>query len=193
VAFNLAVWLARAGVEAEVIDADPQATLSDVVEVRREEGYEPGLNLSDAKALKAQRWSPEAEVVIDVGTADMDAMLAALKVADRVLLPVPPSQADVWSAQRFLKLIRENFKQGPEVRAFINRGDTHRSVRETDEAAAALMSLGGLQFLKPRLAQRTVYRRSFSEGLAVFEMEPKSKGARELLSLFALVYPHLLS
>ena len=34
VTFNLAVWLAMAEVSVLVIDADPQATLSDVAEVR---------------------------------------------------------------------------------------------------------------------------------------------------------------
>ncbi len=34
VTFNLAVWLSMAGQEVLAIDVDPQATLSDVAEVR---------------------------------------------------------------------------------------------------------------------------------------------------------------
>jgi chromosome partitioning protein len=80
----------------------------------------------------------------------------------------------------------------PEILGFINRGDTHRAVRESDEAAAALVSLPGIRYLKARLAQRTVYRRSFSEGLAVFEQEPRGKGAAEWNSLAAILYADLL-
>ena len=76
---------------------------------------------------------------------------------------------------------------------FINRGDTHRAVRETDEAAAALVSLPGIRYIKPRLAQRTAYRRSFSEGLAVFELEPRGKGAAEWNALAAVLYADVLS
>jgi chromosome partitioning protein len=50
-----------------------------------------------------------------------------------------------------------------------------------------------IRFIKPRLSQRTVFRRSFSEGLAVFELEPRGKGAREFYALAAAIFPHLLS
>ncbi len=80
-----------------------------------------------------------------------------------------------------------------ELLGFINRGDTHPAVRETNETAAALVSLPGIKFLRPRLSQRTVFRRSFSEGLAVFELSARGKGSREFFSLAAALYPYLLS
>ena len=52
VTFNLAVWLAMAEVDVMVIDADPQATLSDVAEVRAEEGFEPQVQVFGSSALK---------------------------------------------------------------------------------------------------------------------------------------------
>lgn len=190
--FNLAVWLAHAKQRIRLIDADPQATLTDVVEVRSEEGYKPPVKVEDARALGPDLAKGVDEVLIDVGTADMASLKKALALADRVVMPVPPSQADVWSAQRFITLAREAAGEGIQIYSFINRADTNRAVRETDEAAAALVSLGGLEYLKTRLAQRTLYRRSFSEGLAVFEMEPRGKAAQEVRSLCALLYPHLL-
>ena len=39
VTFNLAIWLVMAECSVAVIDADPQATLTDALEVRREEGF----------------------------------------------------------------------------------------------------------------------------------------------------------
>jgi chromosome partitioning protein len=84
-------------------------------------------------------------------------------------------------------------KRKPELFGFINRGDTHRAVRESDEAAAALVSLPGIRFIKPRISTRTVFRRSFSEGLAVFELDPRGKGSREFFSLAAALYPNLVS
>ena len=49
--FNLALWLIRANRRVLVIDADPQATLSDVVDVRREEGFQPPVELMGSAAL----------------------------------------------------------------------------------------------------------------------------------------------
>lgn len=190
--FNLAVWLAHAKQRVQLIDADPQATLSDVVEVRIEEGYKPVLKVESAKALDGEVGKHADEVLIDVGTADMASLKKAIGMADRVIMPVPPSQADVWSAQRFITLAREAAGEGIRIYSFINRADTHRSVRETDEAAAALVTLPGLEYLKTRLAARTLYRRSFSEGLAVFEMEPRGKAAQEVRALCAKLYPQVL-
>ncbi|AHF04334.1 cobyrinic acid a,c-diamide synthase [Marichromatium purpuratum 984] len=193
VTFNLAVWLAMAERRVRLIDADPQATLSDVLEVRREEGFEPALAVEPLAALDDPALGEADEVLIDVGTADMAAMRRALAVCDRVLVPVQPSQADIWSAQRYIRLIaEEGLARTPEILGFINRGDTHHAVRETAEAAAALVALPGLRFIRPRLSQRTLFRRSFSEGLAVFELEHRGKGAREFLALAAALYPELV-
>lgn len=195
VTFNLAVWLALAERQVVVIDADPQATLSDVLEVRREEGYEPMVERLDSSALsQPEALAEHTDVLIDVGTASMDSFKHALAIADRVLVPVPPSQADIWSTQRFLRFLESvTAGRSPEVLGFINRGDTHRAIRESDEAAAALVSLPGIRYLKPRLSQRTAYRRSFSEGLAVFEQEPRGKGAAEWNALAAVLYADILS
>jgi chromosome partitioning protein len=194
VTFNLGVWLAMADVDVQLIDADPQATLSDVAEVRSEEGFEPHLIVRDRSALTPEGVLEHEETLIDVGTADMDALRTSLVLCDRVVVPVPPSQADIWSTQRFIHLVRSVEREvKPEILGFINRGDTHHAVRETNEAAAALVSLPDIRFLKPRLSQRTLFRRSFSEGLAVFELEPRGKGAKEFYGLAAALFPHLLS
>jgi len=195
VTFNLAIWLTMAECNVAVIDADPQATLTDALEVRSEEGFQPMVDRLDAKRLKDRDQLEEPdEVLIDVGTASMDNLKKAISIADRLLVPVPPSQADIWSTQRFLRFVESAAeKRRPEVLGFINRGDTHHAVRESDETAAALVSLPGIRYLKPRLSQRTVYRRSFSEGLAVFEQEPRGKGAAECNALAAVLYADLLA
>lgn len=195
ITFNLAVWLAMAEREVVAIDADPQATLTDVLDVRREEGFKPDIRLVDVAELDdTERLRGYGEVLIDVGTASMENMRRAVLSADRVVVPVPPSQADIWSTQRFIRFVESICEERkPDMFGFINRGDTHHAVRESDEAAAALVSLPGIRFLKPRLAQRTAFRRSFSEGLAVFELEPRSKGSMEWNAFAAVLYADVLS
>jgi len=189
ITFNLAVWLTRAGKKTVAYDFDPQRTLSDVAQVRQSEGFEPELTI-----YRQYRRVPnpkEYEFLVDVGASNMPALRRALKLADRVVVPVPPSQADIWATQRFLLLIASIVKESkpPEILAFINRADTHSSIRESDEAEEALHTLPGIKVLNSRIYQRTVYRRSFSEGLGVFELEPSAKAACEFEKFAASLYP----
>jgi chromosome partitioning protein len=191
VAFNLAVWLATNGRDVSLFDLDPQATLSDVAQIREEEEYLPAIKVTnDITKLKARK---NKEILVDVGTADFESMKLALSMAHRVVVPVPPSQADIWSTQRFMKIIDEVNEGGkkPEILGFINRADTHIHVRETGEAEEALLHLPGIKLIDVRLYQRTAYRRSFSEGLGVFELEPKSKAAAELNKLASILFSSL--
>lgn len=191
VAFNLALWLLAKGHRVQAVDLDPQGTLSDVLDVRQEEGYYPELPVTtDANAALGRRGAFD-HWLVDVGPSAMDTLMQAVAAADRVLIPVPPSQADVWSTHRFVREIRqrrEGRETGPGTEVFINRADTHQFVRETEETAEALQQIEGIHFLRPRLKQRTAFRRSFSEGLAVNELEPSGKAAEELDRLARAIF-----
>jgi len=188
VTFNLAVWLALNDYKVKIYDLDPQSTLSDVIDIRTEDEYEPKLSLSsDLDELKAKK---SDQVLIDIGTADTGAMKKAIAIADRIIVPVPPSQADIWSTQRFIKMVLDihGKKKMPQMLGFINRADTHLGVRETGEAEEALKMMPHIDLIPTRLYQRTTYRRSFSEGMAVFELEPKGKAAAEVNKFASIVY-----
>ncbi len=195
VAFNLGIWLETRGQPVVAYDLDPQCTLLDVAEIRREEGITPPFQVyNDKEALARQLGYHPGEVLVDVGAASVPSMMEALGIADRVLVPVPPSQPDVWATQRFLSILDEataKRKEKPELLAFINRADTHHAVRESDETEEALAMLPGVTVLPHRLFQRTIYRRSMSEGLAVFELERTSKAAGEFGTLASALYPDL--
>lgn len=180
VAFNLALWLASSGRGVVLCDLDPQSTLRDAVDVRVEMGHDPVVSVFGAVPKNAS-----GQVIIDIGLSDMAAARAALGRADRVLIPVTPSQADVWATQQFLGIIDES-TQGqtkPAVMAFLNRADTHPASSENFETQEVLRTIPGLSVLDHHLSQRMAFRRSFSEGLGVFELEPQGKAAIELNAL----------
>lgn len=196
IAFNLAVWLAGVGENVVAFDLDPQATLSDVSEVRREEGVKPEITVfrPESNPTKIMR-EHQGEVLVDVGASNLWAMRQAIAMAQRILVPVPPSQADVWSTARFRDIINEtviNRKERPEILLFINRADTHPGIRESHETEEALASLSGVTLLENKICQRTAYRRSFSEGRAVFELSSGSKAAKEFFGLVSHLYPELV-
>lgn len=195
VAFNLAVWLAHEHPGVSVFDLDPQATLMDTNEIREEDGFEPLFEVSSdivelERLLAGKSGRNKIEIIADVSATNMPELEKAVSLANRILIPVQPSQADIWSTQRFLKIVMAAIdkKKKPEIFGFINRADTHIGVRETDEAEEALDMLQNITRLDARLYQRTAYRRSFSEGLAVFEQDPMGKAAREMKYLAKLLY-----
>jgi len=195
VAFNLAVWLAHEKPGVRVFDLDPQATLMDTAEIREEDGYEPVFEVSNdidelERLVNSNGKKKPPQLVADVSATNMPDLEKAISMAKRILIPVQPSQADIWSTQRFLKMVLSavDKKKKPEILGFINRADTHIGVRETGEAEEALQLLPNIEALDTRLYQRTAYRRSFSEGLAVFEQDPMGKAAREMKKLAKLLY-----
>lgn len=195
--FNLAVWLLSQGKNAAIFDLDPQQTLTDAAEFRAEDGWEPALapisreDIGDIKKALLKAGKDYDEVLVDIGNSDMDAVHAAYQAADRIIVPVLPSQSDVWSLQRFLKSLKslKGKKRNLEVVTYINRADTHYAVLETVETIEVLNQLPGTTFVKKMLGQRTSFRRAFSEGLSVFEMEPRGKAAAEFLLLAKALYP----
>ncbi len=188
VTFNLGLWLATAGKAVVAYDLDPQCTLIDALDVRKEEALEPALKVYSR--YQKNNSAGADEIVIDVGSANMQGMKRAITMAERVLVPVTPSQADIWSTQRFLYLVASTVSgKPPEILMFMNRADTHNTVRETEQAEQALKTLPGIKVLDTRLCQRTVYRHCFSEGKAVFELAPSGKAAKEFLALARIVYP----
>ena len=195
VTFNLGLWLQMKGQPVVAYDLDPQQTLTDVAEVRREEGYAPPLQVNQPRGslLDDMKYHPQqTQVLVDVGASNMDAMKLALSVADRIIIPVPPSQPDVWATQRFLNIVNElDNSNKPEMRVFVNRADTHRAIKESDETEAVLEQLPGVKLIPQRLYQRTVYRRSLSEGMSIFEISRRSKAVDEFNRLAGILYPEL--
>ena len=196
IAFNLGVWLLSKGETVMAYDLDPQKTLTDVSLVRKDEGIKPDLQV---KGLNGSNVADElrsnfCHVLVDVGAANMDAMKAAISVADRIIIPVPPSQPEIWATQRFLKIINDVCGERiPDLITFINRADTHHAVKESDEAEEALRMLDKVDILPGRLCQRTSYRRSLSEGLSVFELSSKSKSSVEFQMFADVLYPNLIN
>ena len=195
VTFNLGLWLQMKGQPVVAYDLDPQQTLTDVAEVRREEGYAPPLQVNQPRdsLVDDMKYHPErTQVLVDVGASNMDAMKQALSIADRIIIPVPPSQPDVWATQRFLDIVNElDYNNKPEMRVFVNRADTHRAIKESDETEEVLDQLPGVELIPQRLYQRTVYRRSLSEGMSIFEISKRSKAVDEFNRLAGILYPDL--
>jgi chromosome partitioning protein len=159
--------------------------------VREEEEFTPPIKMLPSDMHLENLRKISGEVIVDVGAANMVGMFAAISQAHRLLIPVVPGQADVWSTQRFLSMIASHRHPECEAMMFLNRTDPLGGSKETREAAEAIAMLTPATALPARLSQRVWICRTLSEGLAVFEMEPRDKGSLEFLNLTQVLYPNL--
>jgi chromosome partitioning protein len=185
--FNMAMWCQAQGNTVTVCDLDPQRTVTDVAMIRDEDGVAPALKVVHDLPQKGRA---RGEWLIDVGASDMDGLRAAIRACAKIVIPVTPSQADIWATQQFLDIVKTERAKGkrPTILAFVNRADPHPKSRENSETLEALQSLGLVTPLPEKMVQRLAFRRSFSEGLAVFEMEPSGKAALELDALARVIH-----
>lgn len=195
ISFNLGVWCAYHFRRTLLIDTDPLHTISTLLQVRKEERHQPVIY-----SLIAEETAVEQEVerirdlfddiIVDIAAGDRDGFRAALRAADKVLIPLLPGQADVWALDDTMSLIREARERNPTlpVMVVINKSDTNQQVRETQETEEALGQVGDIQVAPTMIGYRVVMRRSLTEGLGVTEWAPRSKAAEEIDILARTVF-----
>jgi len=195
ISFNLGVWSAYQMRRALIIDSDPLHTISTLLAVRKEERHQPVIYsliaAETALADEIERISDLFDdIIVDIAAGDKVGLRAALKVADKVLIPLLPGQADVWALSDTMELIGEARQAKPElpVMVVINKADTNQQIRETQETEEAMNHVKGISLAPTSLGYRVVMRRSLTEGLGAAEWAPRSKAAEEIDHLARAVF-----
>lgn len=176
-ATNLAVAAAHAGRDVLLIDADAQASATRWADRRRDAEITPPVG-SVAKTGKlhrdvrdlAQRYD---DLIIDAGGRDSVEMRSAMLVADRILVPLRPSQYDIETLPHLAELIAEAGsmrEDDPEAVVVLSQVPTHHLVREADDAREALEGLDGIEMSELAVAGRKAYRDAAIEGRGVVEL-----------------------
>lgn len=101
--------------------------------------------------------------------------MSALLIADLVIVPVPPSAADVWSCQATLALIERVQVINPELRAVL----LATKVQRTSLSRAVLDELASFDvpLLRSRMAHRTAYQEAILAGTTVAALGRDARAA----------------
>ena len=196
---TLAVSLAvlRAGQDRDVLllDADPQRSMSFWASIRDQESHDRPLTcLQKTGDLRSTVQSLAAkfdDLIIDTGGRDSEELRSALLVADCLLIPVKPSQYDLWSLAKMVNLIEDarTFNRLLKAVVVVNQANPHPMVTETSEAGQYLAGVKQITRLKTVIRDRIAFRKSTRQGLAVIETRPiDSKAADEIMSLHEEVF-----
>ena len=195
-AVNLAALRALKGRDVLVIDTDIQASASYWAQTRDEAGIKPRVACIQkfGKGLQAEvrdLATRYQDVIIDAGGRDSVELRSALVAAERVYIPIQPSQFDIWTLGRMDDLVKTAQGFNPDLRAWvvISRASTNPSVSEVTEACALLGDFEHLHLAQAVIRDRIAYRKAAREGLSVEEQKPTDpKALEEMQTLFQEVF-----
>lgn len=124
IATNLAAALQHEGKSVAILDTDPQGSSMDWGAMRAQHLPDrPGIPVvalpkPTARDLKNRDLVPAADFyIVDGEPAVSERMVAALKLADVILIPVQPSPYDQWASVETVELVRMRLAVSPKTRA----------------------------------------------------------------------------
>jgi chromosome partitioning protein len=179
-AINLAGGLAHRGLPVGLVDTDPQGSVRQWASLADEKRFTvvhrvPLGGKKDLRAL-ARRCD---HIIVDTPPALGADSLAAMKIADRVMIPVGPSPLDIWSSREILGRLAEARKRNRRLAAYLivaRRIPRTRIGREAREALAFTQ----MPVLKTEIHQRVGYVEAMIAGKTVMDQSPRSEARQEI-------------
>ena len=195
-AVNLAAMRALQGRDVLVIDTDIQASASYWAQTRDETTVTPrvaciqkfGKGLPTEVRDLARRYQ---DLIIDAGGRDSPELRSALLIAERVYIPIQPSQFDIWTLGRMDDLVTnaQGFNLNLHAWVVISRASTNPSVSEVAEAQSLLADFAHLRLAHAVIRDRIAYRKAARDGLSVEELKPGDpKAGEEIRAFFQEVF-----
>jgi|MDTC01.2.fsa_nt_gb chromosome partitioning protein len=179
---NLAAAMHRRGLAVTLVDTDTQGTARDWAASAADDApLVLGVDRAPALRRTVATLAADADCIIIDGSARVDGMDAeALKVAHLVLIPITPSNADIWGAQPVVDLVsaRQSVTDGQPAAAYV----VSRQVAGSNLAREVGDALDGFPVLQARTSQRVAYAEALSSGGAVV-LGPDKKAAAEIDAL----------
>ena len=194
IATNLAAYLANEGADVLLLDVDPQASAYKWA-VRRSENHPGAPTVNKAQAsgrvfdVIRDVSSRYEHIVIDSGGHASDAMKSAMLGAQKMYVPLRPSQADLETVGEVSVMIADvlAFNQNLQVSALISMAPTNPVILETIEARSAMQGIDNINISSSLISDRKVYRDAFFEGVGVIEMT-NNKAIPEMQLLAQEIY-----
>jgi chromosome partitioning protein len=179
-AINLAGGLAQRALRTALVDTDPQGSVLQWSSQAAEKTFEvvhraPLGRLKDIRRLVRGC----DHVIIDTPPALGASSLAAMRMAERVIIPVGPSPLDIWSSRETLALYHRAAKGRPQLRG---RLLITRKIPRTRIGREAREALGFTEMpvLATEIHQRIGYVEAMIAGRTVLQQSPRSEARREI-------------
>ena len=189
---NLAAAAHLAGHRTLLLDLDPQSSSMDWYQARADGSCLDGLAVAKFdKPLVRPKFAPlvsRYDVAVLDGPARLGKLtLSAAVAADAVLIPMQPAYLDLWASDATLDVlfeadaVREQLGLRP-VRRWFVLNQVKPGTRVATLAKTALAGMGDL--LDQVVHHRTGFVLAIGRGESVLTMEPSSRAAAEIRTLY---------
>lgn len=196
IAVNLAAMRAIRGYDVLLLDADRQGSASMWAAIRDESEASPripclakyGENIHTELKSLSKKYD---DIVVDTGGRDSHELRSAMLEAHKLLIPVQPSQFDLWGLSKMSRLISDChvINSTLEAYAVINRAPTNPLISESEEAREYTNEFENINMVDAIIRDRIAFRRAARDGLAVMEVNPADAKARaEIENLYSEVF-----
>ena len=191
IATNLACYFAHSGFKVVLIDADEQGSAMSFQEERPDDAVQ-FLTVSMAtRTIFREASKLDADyVIIDVPAKDSPISRNSIACADRVILPVKPSQYDILATEDTLEFLdkiadtKENFKYSI-IKNMVMTNPNFIITKEVNAVLEDFRTKYGVGVFDSNVCSRVAYMNSGETGLSVAEMKgEKFKKARDEFNNF---------
>lgn len=180
-ALNISAAFSQSGVRVLLVDADPQATISDWAATR--EPPTPFQIIQMSKPVLHRDLPGMSKdydhIIIDGPPRSYDVARSAISVSDIILVPVQPSGADFWATKEIVTLIKEasSFQETQKSALIVSRKISKTAIgRDMHQAISAF----NMPILKASTTQRVAYAESMTTGKTIFEQDGARLATQEI-------------
>lgn len=171
IAINLAHSFQNKGFNVLLVDSDPQGSARDWNELNEGKiipviGLDRDSLATDIKAVQ----NGYDFIFIDGAPSIAKLLVAAIKIADFVLIPVQPSPYDIWATSDLVDLIksRQEITDGTPLASFI----VSRAIKNTklSEDIKEALKHYNMMLLNAHTTQKVIYPTAANDGNTVYNM-----------------------
>jgi chromosome partitioning protein len=196
IATNLSVLCAQNNFTTLLVDADKQRSSFDFISVRSAESLSPSVTscvvYGKTAGMEISKLSKNFDItIVDVGGTDSTTLRSCLLSTNILLIPILPSQFDVWSLEQMNSLLEEvvQIKNEIQVLTILNKKDTNPNVGIADDFLNILSDFTCIKEINYFLGYRIAFRHALTLGKSVGEMCKKDiKAITEMEKIFKGVF-----
>jgi chromosome partitioning protein len=192
IATTLAAMRASAGRQVLLVNADAQQTAVHWATVRRDHPEVPQVTTVTMRGPKIHTEIVDMskrfdDVLIDTGGHDCVELRSALVVSNRLLMPMRPSQPDIWTLAKMAEIVGQisTVNERLECLLVMNQVPPVSRDRLRQAVESVMTDWPMFRLLNTVLLFRAAYGAAIGEGLTVQEMRPRDgKASAEVSFLY---------